>query len=73
MQSSPYTPLLSHVAYKLFVYMLHPSCDVVNHKNVTARVNVTGSIRVNPGSNPGSNPSRGARVKGGIVFLKHLI
>ena len=32
------------------ICLFHPSCDIINHKNTTARVNVTGSIRVKPGS-----------------------
>ena len=36
--------------------MLHPSCDVVNHKNATARVTVTGSIRVKLGFKPRFEP-----------------
>ena len=44
------------VAYLLFVYILHPCCNVINHKNATARVNVAGLIRVKPGFKPGFKP-----------------
>ena len=37
-----------------FTSILHPGCDVINHKNATARVNVTGLIRVKPGFEPWS-------------------
>ena len=44
------------VAYLLFVYILHPGCDVITHKNATACVNVTRAIRVKPGFKPGFEP-----------------
>ena len=54
--------LLSHSAYQCLFTYFTPSCDVINHKNATAHVNVTGSIRVQYGFEPGC----GARVKGGL-------
>ena len=46
--------LLSHSAYQCLFTHFTPSCDVINHKNATAHVNVTGSIRVQYGFEPGS-------------------
>ena len=33
----------------VIVYILHPGCDIINHKNATAHVNVIGLIRAKPG------------------------
>ena len=38
---------------------------IINHRTLTARVNVPGSAPVDPDSKPGSNPDRGAGVKRG--------
>ena len=38
----------------VILFIFRSGCDVINHKNATVRVNVTGSIRVKPGFEPGS-------------------
>ena len=57
------------VAYQLFVYILHPGCDIINHKNATARVNVNGSIRVKPGFKPGLEPGSRCPCERGVCNL----
>ena len=54
------------VAYQLFVNILYPGCDIKNHKNATARVNVTGSIRVKPLFKPRFEPGSRCSCERGI-------
>ena len=49
--------------------MLHPGCDVVNHKNATARVNVTGSIQVKSGFKPRFEPGSRCPCERGDVHI----
>ena len=42
---------------------------IINHRTLTARVNVPGSAPVDPDSKPGSNPDRGAGVKRGMETI----